>query len=1022
MRAFIISFFILISLSATHPQLIYAQQVDIALTGMVTDHQAEPLPGVTIRVKNTQYGTVTDDNGRYLLRGRWKEGDVIVFSFIGMKEVRVKYTGQNVQDAAMQQDAKSLDEVVIVARPNINELDIRAKSGVVQRVDMERLNSKPMIDMSLALQGAVPGMIVTSTGDLGSKPKIRIRGNSSFREGDAANEPLYVKDGQVISSDAFMTLNPADIKEIKVLKDAVACALYGIKAANGVVEITSLRGNPDGRLTTNYSFNMGITTRGRRGVEMMDTDEKLELERRLQNAATPGYRYSEDYYRKYYANDPNLNRMIAEGQAVLDSLGNIHTDWFDELIHLNTYQRHNLSVRGGTENTSYYVSANYARQGGRIPGNDTHRLTATMSLDQRLGRWGYLSLSTNAGYSATDTPNGSTYSPSDLIYQLNPYETKTGKLVSYSNESSEYTYKDLLSQYNSKSTDKRGGVSGSLNLQPIKGLDIDAVAGIDLLLNEVLTLVPSTSIEERKLGVPEEERGKLTKGKNVTTNVSSNVRITYNKVFADKHDFTIGGNMDYYMTDADNVSITGYGVGTQMSPAAINHAISGNRKPSVNSLKEKTAQLGFGLVTGYSFDSTYDLFATYKADASSILPEDKRWNAAWAVGLGWTLSQYPFLKDNKVVSHLNLKASYGRMANLAGVSASSTIGTFSYSTNYYGNARLLQLLALYNTDLKPEQTTSTDVSLSVELFKRLTLNANIYRRETGDALLDVPIPLSNGFSTMKRNIGVLRNEGYELSASVKVLETSDWRLSLRGSLAYNRNKVVDLYYTDRLYTSETEIVPTYEVGKSYDIIYGLKSLGINPITGLPVFQGADGREIPATENPVKENIVVLGHSTPPYSGTLNLSLSYRDFDLDMDFYYVSGGVKGYNYSYVRSSDTAIKNAIKGQLQDMWFQRGDEGKTYYSPFYSSSALASLTMYPNTETVGKSDYLKLSMVSLRYRVPHTFLEKNGNFIKYANVAFQASNLFMITPYKESDPETGTLAGSMQPVLTINLSLTF
>ncbi len=163
---------------------------------------------------------------------------------------------------------------------------------------------------------------------------------------------------------------------------------------------------------------------------------------------------------------------------------------------------------------------------------------------------------------------------------------------------------------------------------------------------------------------------------------------------------------------------------------------------------------------GYSFDNTYDLFATYKADASSILPESKRWNAAWAIGLGWTISQYPFLKDNNVISRLNLKASYGRMANLAGVSASSTIGTFSYSTDYYGNARLLQLLALYNTDLKAEQTASTDISLSVELFKRLTLDANIYRRETSDALLDVPVPLSNGFSTMKRNIGVLRNEGY----------------------------------------------------------------------------------------------------------------------------------------------------------------------------------------------------------------------------------------------------------------------
>lgn len=301
-----------------------------------------------------------------------------------------------------------------------------------------------------------------------------------------------------------------------------------------------------------------------------------------------------------------------------------------------------------------------------------------------------------------------------------------------------------------------------------------------------------------------------------------------------------------------------------------------------------------------------------------------------------------FPENNKVITLLNLKGSHGRMANLSGVSASATIGTFSYSTNYYGNARLLQLLGFYNTDLKPEQTSTTDFSLSIEFFKRLTLGLNLYRRETSDALLDVPIPLSNGFNTMKRNIGVLRNEGYELTAALKVLDTPDWRVSLRGSLAYNRNKVISLYYTDRLYTSETALTPDYEVGKAYNMLYGLKSLGINPITGLPVFQGADGSEIPPTQNPARENFIVLGHSTPPYSGTFNLNFSYRNFDLDMDFYYVFGGIKPYNYSYVRSADSANKNAIQKQLENMWFHRGDEGKytilhfTYLLPMLHSNS--------------------------------------------------------------------------------------
>ena len=473
----------------------FAQSNEVTLKGMVTDNNGAPLPGVTVRIKGMPYGTATDAEGRYHLRGFWEKGDLILFTFIGMKDVAFKYEGQEVQDAAMQEDSRALDEVVIKARPNINEIDIRAKTGVVQTVDVKRLNEKPMIDMGMALQGSVPGLIVTNTGDLGSKPQIRIRGNSSFREGDAANEPLYVLDGKVISSDAFLTLNPMDIQEIKVLKDAAACALYGIKAANGVIEITSQRGNPDGETTVNYSFNMGITTRGRRGVEMMGTEEKLELERLLQNAAAPGYRYSEDYYRKYYANDPDLNAMIAYGKHILDSLRQYNTDWFRELIRINTYQKHNLSLRGGKESTSYYLSANYSRQGGRVEGNDVQRFTAHLTLDQQIGKIGYLSLGTEAGYSVTNTPNGSNTSPTELVYVLNPYETKEGTLVSYSNSYADYTYQDLLSQYSAKSTDKRGSLSGSLNLEPLPGLQVDAVGGIDVVLNEGQTFTPSVKME-----------------------------------------------------------------------------------------------------------------------------------------------------------------------------------------------------------------------------------------------------------------------------------------------------------------------------------------------------------------------------------------------------------------------------------------------------------------------------------------------------------------------------------------------
>lgn len=190
------------------------------------------------------------------------------------------------------------------------------------------------------------------------------------------------------------------------------------------------------------------------------------------------------------------------------------------------------------------------------------------------------------------------------------------------------------------------------------------------------------------------------------------------------------------------------------------------------------------------------------------------------MGLGWTPSNYGFLKDNPIISRLNFKASYGVTANLNGVSSSSTTGTFSYSTNTYEDQRVLELISLYNKDLKPEQNKSVDIGMNMDLLKRVSLNINYYNRRTGQALLDVPIPSSVGYTTMKRNIGVLQNRGVEIGLTTKIIDTYDCRFSIGANIAYNDNKVLDLYYTDKIYTTTDALVPDYEVGKSYDMLYG----------------------------------------------------------------------------------------------------------------------------------------------------------------------------------------------------------
>ena len=380
------------------------------------------------------------------------------------------------------------------------------------------------------------------------------------------------------------------------------------------------------------------------------------------------------------------------------------------------------------------------------------------------------------------------------------------------------------------------------------------------------------------------------------------------------------------------------------------------------------------------------------------------------------------MKENKVLTDLKFKTSYGVTANLNGVSVSSTVASFKYSTLSYENQRPLEFVSLYNTDLVPEQNKNFDFGVDLTLWRKVNFSLSWYNRQTDHALLDVPIPTSTGYRSLMRNIGVLRNRGVEMSLNVHILDSYDWRLSVGGNLAYNENKVLDLYYTDRIYGSEDALVPDYEVGKSYDVLYGPKSLGINPLTGYPVFSTPSG-EKQATEAVTKDDVVALGHLTPPYTGSVNINLGYKSFEFDADFYYVHGGVQRFNYSYVRSKDNANKNAIHGQTEKMWFHQGDENKTYWTPFYTSStAETNLVMLPNSRTVGKSDYIKLSMVSLRYRVSSSWLQKHVPFVKYATFGLQGSNLFTWTNYKESDPESGQLSGTTQPVYTFNMNLTF
>lgn len=985
---------------------------NIVLKGVVRDSNGDPIFGVSVRLANTSKGTSTDMEGAFALRTTQEKGELI-FSFVGMKTIKRAFQGNATFLVTLEEDIQLLEGIKITAKQNINEIDVRAKTGNVEVVAVQQLKDLPVSSIALALQGKATGLRIINRGEVGATPEIRIRGNSSLRKGDEANQPLFILDGKMISPETFYYLNPEDIKEMKVLKDAVATALYGIKASNGVIEITSRRG---GEKTLSYHLQTGFTFAAPLKVQLMNSSEKLELERLLRNEGTPGFLYSEEYIQRRYGGTSQLQARLLEGKHKLDSLRSINTNWHKKLTNLQLFQKHDLSFQNGNDKNAYFFSVGYLAQDGQIKGNGLSRISSRLAIDQSLSETAVATLSINGSYAKQTTPNGANFSIEELIYQLNPYESPRSKhLYSYPNRS----YGDLFNQFNRENITKNIGASLSFNWKIRPELELSAVAGLDYSLADDLQITPENAFSERTSGRARNALGTLYQAKNTLANITANIRINYEKTFG-KHELTLGANADNYTTITDNLSVVGHGLyGKIRSVSAIDNSLTGAGKPTVGGRKQTDRNLGFGGLAGYTYDNIYNIFATYKLDASSVLPQEKRWNSAWALGASINFKHYSFFEETKWLTQLDLRGSYGQTANAQAISPSLISVTFKYWPESYADTRIMSITALPNKDLRAEQNLITDLGLSATIFNT-NIQFSVYKRTTKDALLNIPIASSSGFEMQMQNIGVLENRGLEVTLYQPLYTTGDWNVNVGGNISYNENKVIDLYGRDRIYTNADQKLPEYQVGKSTDALYGLNSTGINPITGLPEFITAEGRQVSAITTLEGKDFIYLGQSAPPISGSLNLYIGYKKWQLSADFYYTLGGVRNYSNKFIRNLDTARYNAAKAQLSDMWWQVGDEGKKYPTAFYSASAIENLSQ-PNNRTLMKTDFLRFSNLSLRYQFSQEDLAMIGK-IRYATLGLAVTNLAVWSNYKESDPETNNIVNPMPPTLTLNLNLSF
>lgn len=985
---------------------VYAQEP--VFTGKILDLETKKgLDTAVITVLASGDTFFTNEKGEFAIPELYHSS--VIISHYGYENLEMKLK-KGTQTIYLLSNIKQLDEVVIRKSTNINDIDIRNTTGSVTTIDMTQLSQRSELDMAKLLQGQVAGLTVNYSGELGQKPEIRLRGNSSFNYKGSANEPLFVMDGIIISTETFMTLNPNDFSTIKVLKDAPATALYGIKAANGVIELTSKRGF-EGKPVFSYSMKQGITFRGERPARMMGTVEKLAFEERIERAGSPGYINSVKYINKLYANSPLLELELARGARVLDSLKQINTDWFKELIKPNHFQSYNLGVRGGTEKNTYFYSLNYSKQGGRIPGNDINQLTARANLDYNLAHNFRLSLNNSFGISTANTENGMGNDPTSLAFSLNPYETKDSKnLFSQINNRA---YSDLINQYKEKTTTKRFSSSLVMHWDILPELNVSGVIGGDYSIAEKNKRILSTAYSQRD--IPINAKGYISDSDNKIFDFSSNIRANYQKQLGD-HNIFLGVNMDYYLTQIKDITASGYGISDDVnSLSGINNGLIGDYAPRIGGDKLKNAQLGFGTAMGYNYDNTYDFYASIKRDGSSQLPSSQRWNNAWSMGLGWTVSEYDFFQKQGFLTSLKFKSSIGYTASMEGITPSAINMTFANNNDFYGEYRLLQLRALPNKDLKPQQTYSTNISLDLGFVGRFNLLVNLYNNITKQSIMSSPIATSNGFNVFTKNIGELQNKGIEFMLSGDIMRLTDFRWNTSTSLSYNKNTVKALYGTDRIYTSEDSKTPQYEVGKPLGIIYGIENNGIHPITGLPEYVDSYNNVITDKNNLQTYYYRTYGNYIAPYSGFFNNYVSYKNWSLAVNINYGLGGKAVQSNMYVREYSDSNQNALAGQLDNMWFEIGDENKTY--PMKNMpETIRTINAQPSSRKIYKTDYIKLNYIQLGYSIT------NNNFInkyfKSLQLNIQADNIYTYRFEKDK----GNLKDVVQPILTFSLNATF
>lgn len=1001
-----------------------------SISGKVTDASGLPLPGVTILIKGTTNGAVTDIDGVYTIKNA--PGDaVLIFSFVGMNTQEINVGGKSSIDVMMTQDAIGIDEVVAIGYGTVKKSDL---TGAVSSVKSEDLPKAANVSVQQMLSGKAAGVEVKALdAQPGGGISILIRGAAST---GAGNEPLYIIDGFPVSGGVdpdissrytngdrspLNSINPNDIESIEILKDASATAIYGARAANGVVLITTKTGK-QGKISINYDLKQGFQ-KVARPWDMMNASEYMQ--------AREDYRYeswmAENMVGVYGGVDPeNVETPYtpAYSAAAIAAMGP-GTDWIDEVTRDGSIKEHNLSISGISNKTKYLMSVNYYDQNGIVKKNDFKRITGRINLEQGINDW--LTVGVKASGSSININNptlgtGGAENTGIITAALNftpilPVKTDDGNYSIVQNSSFFPNPVSLLEITNSTQQD-RLLVQSYFEIEPIKNLKLRTQLGFDKQEGINRLYLPKSTLYGEAVG------GQANITQNNRFDKLFNTTISYTKNFLENHNFSALLGYEYQKFGWD-----GYGLGNnKFSTDAFlyNNIGSGEaEKPTVSSYKGVDELASYFGRLNYSFKERYLFTFTMRADGSTKFGEGNKFGYFPSGAFAWRVSEEEFMKTIDWLSNLKLRLSAGQTGNS---NISGAYSYYSFGADYYFGSQKntgSYLSSYANPELQWETTTEYNLGLDVGFFdNRISASVELFQKEVSDLLGEKQLKTYLTLDRVAANLGKTQSKGYEVT--IRTINT-------RSAFKWTTDINFSAYYDRWLERSPDVVLASYETETDpLRVHWGYETDGfVQPGETVPHMPGAlpgilkikdingydENNQLTGQPDGIINNadVVKLANADPNFTFGLTNNFEYKSFDLNIHIYGMLGILK---YNQYLGMAAGLSNIDRGWnypniLDEFWSSKNQNAK------YPNVSVTNPFPGGSQYLLQKADFVRVKNITLGYTLNN--IEQFKKFVQSARIYVDLSNPFVFTNFEGIDPEFDGLYPP-QKTLTIGLNVNF